>query len=204
MGRVRPSVLPSVHPSIHSFILPSVRLLILLICPSPFYRADYFETSQDDARHGSAKALRVWFFHCSSFDPKMRSNFRIFNLDLYITSPTVFWNFFMLMKHICPLNPSHLHFLTAVMWPKNDVNAENIVIFSAFIMECTKLTLRGFWLAPDCTMVAYQIFRFRSYDPGMKSKFHNVEYSMEFKFIEWHHNRFLILVFVKQKWIRSF
>ena len=62
MSRGRPSVRPSVTPSIHSFILPSVRLLIFLNCMSPIYRADYFETTKDVARHGSAQALRLRFF----------------------------------------------------------------------------------------------------------------------------------------------
>ena len=78
------------HQSIHPFILPTVRLLIFLICLFPFYRADYFETSQADDRYGFAQARRPDFFHSASFDPKMRSNFRIHNLDLYITRPNVF------------------------------------------------------------------------------------------------------------------
>ena len=60
---VRPSS-PSVHPI-------SVRPLNLWFSYLlPHYWADYFETSQDDIRHGSAHSLSRWFCNFRSRDPK--------------------------------------------------------------------------------------------------------------------------------------
>ena len=64
-------------------VRPSVNILGFFYLLS-YYWADYFETSQDDTRHGSAQSLSPWFCDSRSRDPKMKNcPLALFYLLLY-------------------------------------------------------------------------------------------------------------------------
>ena len=108
-------------------------------------------------------------FHCSSFDPEMRSNPRICNLDLYITRPT-----FLKFIHVDETDRSaqslRITFLTPSLVTQKWRQRWKYWISIAHLLRNWN-EIRGFWWGTRVHQVI-RFFDFRSYDPEMMSTLH--------------------------------
>ena len=128
----------SVSATIYSPLRRSDCWHFWFVCLFHYYWADYIETSRDETRHGSVQAFSFVFFHRPTCDPEMRSSeIKVSILSILLDRPLR--NAYKLMQHIGLQNPSE--FLSPVMWPRNDVNAENI----EFYYDTFWLRRHGFW-----------------------------------------------------------